>query len=76
MELETPTATATPVWESTFDECIERRSGTPMGLETPTPTATPVWESIFDECIERRGGTPMELGDYNPHCDTNLGEHF
>ena len=59
--MEAPTPTATPVWESTFDECIERCGGTPMRLETPTSTAAPVWESTFDECIERRGGEPMGL---------------
>ena len=32
MSLETPTLTAAPVWESTFDECIERRAGLPMEM--------------------------------------------
>ena len=76
MELETPTVTATPVWESTFDECIERRAPLPMELETPTATATPVWESTFDECIERRGLGTYGLGDSNRYCCSGLGEHF
>ena len=64
--LEIITLTAAPVWESTFDECIERRARTPMELVTPTATATPVWESSFDECLKRRGRDPMSLETPTP----------
>ena len=65
MGLEIPTPTAAPIWESTFDEFIERTTWKLVGLKIPTPTATPVW-----------GLGSHGLENSNAYCYTSLEEHF
>ena len=68
MSLEAPTPTATPVWESTFDECIERRGGGTYGVGDSNPYCYTSLGSTFEESIERRSGGTYGLGDSNPYC--------
>ena len=76
MELETPTATATPVWESTFDECLERCAQELMSNgEYNLYCDTSLGEHFQRMSRAARPG-PYGVGDSNRYCDTSLGEHF